>query len=68
MDCRDKFLKFKMGNQDCSRIIVLDREQAERESPHILEQHAIAFDRSPELRYLYDFVWFLVQPRCFTRT
>ena len=33
------------------KSIILDRAQAVREGPRILEQHAITFDRSADLRW-----------------
>lgn len=36
------------------KSIILDRAQAVKEGPRILEQHAITFDRSADLRYPMD--------------
>ncbi|KAK9810951.1 hypothetical protein WJX73_000637 [Symbiochloris irregularis] len=49
--CEDKYMKFGLEG---GKSIILDRAQAVREGPRILEQHAITFDRSADLRGLND--------------
>lgn len=44
---REKYMKFSLEGGKC---VILDTAQAQRESPHILNLHAITFDRSKELR------------------
>lgn len=45
--CTARYMKFGMEG---GKSIILDREQARQDGPTILQQHAIAFDRSPDLR------------------
>lgn len=45
--CRDKYMRFGLEG---GKSIILDRAQAVREGPRILEQHAITYDRSADLR------------------
>lgn len=45
--CSDKYMRFGLEG---GKSIILDRAHAQREGPRILEQHAITFDRSADLR------------------
>lgn len=45
--CSDKYMRFGLEG---GKSIILDRAQAQREGARILEQHAITFDRSADLR------------------
>lgn len=45
--CREKYMKFSLEGGKC---VILDADQAQRDSPIILNLHAITFDRSAELR------------------
>mmetsp|Transcript_1851 Transcript_1851/g.5421 ORF Transcript_1851/g.5421 Transcript_1851/m.5421 type:complete len:526 (+) Transcript_1851:247-1824(+) len=48
---QDKFLNFEMEG---GKFVVLDRVKAMEDGPTILQQHAIAFDRSADLRELQE--------------
>ncbi|KAK9834040.1 hypothetical protein WJX81_005089 [Elliptochloris bilobata] len=45
--CTDVYMRFGLEGGKC---IILERKQALDNGPHILEQHAITFDRSADLR------------------
>ena len=48
--CSEKYMKFSLEGGKC---VILDTEQAKRESPLILSLHAIPSDRSKELRCVF---------------
>ena len=45
--CSDKYMKFGLEG---GKLVILDRLQANDDAPRILQQHAITFDRSADLR------------------
>jgi hypothetical protein len=45
--CADKYMKFGLEG---GKLVILDRLQALEDAPRILQQHAIPFDRSLDLR------------------
>lgn len=45
--CSDKYMKFGLEG---GKSVILDRLQANEDAPRILQQHAITFDRSADLR------------------
>ena len=45
--CTDKYMKFGLEG---GKLVILDRLQANEDAPRILQQHAITFDRSADLR------------------
>ncbi len=45
--CTDKYMKFGLEG---GKSVILDRLQANEDAPRILQQHAITFDRSADLR------------------
>ena len=47
--CTDKYMKFGLEG---GKLVILDRLQANEDAPRILQQHAITFDRSADLRCL----------------
>ena len=46
-NCTDKYMKFGLEG---GKSVILDRLQANEDAPRILQQHAITFDRSADLR------------------
>ena len=53
--CSEKYMKFSLEGGKC---VILDTEQAKRESPLILNLHAIPSDRSKELRCAFHITVF----------
>ncbi|CAL5219318.1 g1127 [Coccomyxa viridis] len=49
--CTDKYMKFGLEG---GKLVILDRLQANEDAPRILQQHAITFDRSADLRALKE--------------
>lgn len=47
--CSDKYMKFGLEG---GKLVILDRLQAIDDAPRILQQHAIPFDRSLDLRHV----------------
>jgi hypothetical protein len=45
--CTDKYMKFGLEG---GKLVILDRLQANADALRILQQHAITFDRSADLR------------------
>ncbi len=45
--CTDKYMKFGLEG---GKLVILERVQAIADAPRILQQHAIPFDRSADLR------------------
>lgn len=45
--CQDKYMKFGLEG---GKLVILERLQAIADAPRILQQHAIPFDRSADLR------------------
>lgn len=45
--CTDKYMKFGLEG---GKLVILDRLQANEDALRILQQHAITFDRSADLR------------------
>ena len=46
--CTDKYMKFGLEG---GKLVILERVQAIADAPRILQQHAIPFDRSADLRH-----------------
>ncbi|BDA41920.1 Protease Do-like 10, mitochondrial [Coccomyxa sp. Obi] len=49
--CEDKYMKFGLEG---GKLVILERLQAIADAPRILQQHAIPFDRSADLRELRE--------------
>ncbi|EIE25461.1 trypsin-like serine protease [Coccomyxa subellipsoidea C-169] len=49
--CTDKYMKFGLEG---GKLVILERVQAIADAPRILQQHAIPFDRSADLRELKE--------------
>lgn len=54
--CGDKYMKFGLEG---GKLVILDRLQANEDAPRILQQHAITFDRSADLRQAFSLAYML---------